>query len=157
VLTTPDASVHLAAGIVLAVQDSCVVFCPRDTRYELRLLTDGRYDGPVGVLVRGAIHAQARKVQTISAGGCFIEPISGPPRIVQGRVIRLDDSSMLVRAGAPIVIHLPREDHAFSLSRGPLAVGAMVNVTLLPGARFEPARACAAEPSQAAVPATPRT
>lgn len=116
-----------------------MVFNPRGTRYELRLLASGRYDGPLCRPVCGVIRGRARKVQTVSAGGCFIEPIAGVPRTVQGRIARVDGREMVINAGALMVIELPAEDHAWSLSRGPLAPGALVNVALLPGTSFEPA------------------
>lgn len=129
---------HRAAGTVIAVEDSAVVFNPRATRYELRLATAGRYDGPLHRPVCAVIRARARRVQTVSAGGCFIEPIAGSPRVAQGRIVHVDEKEMVISAGAMMVVELPAEDHAYSLSRGPLRPGALANVALLPGATFEP-------------------
>ena len=74
------------------------------------------------------------------SGGNFITPIVGTPRIIQGRVRALDRGHLVVHSGAPIWVELPDSDRVFEMANGSIRVGAMVNVTLLPGALFEPAR-----------------
>jgi hypothetical protein len=96
------------------------------------------YAGPVGSLTHGIIRAVARKVWTVPSGGNFIAPIFGSPRTIQGRVRALNETSILMQAGAPIVVDLPADANGIDLANGPIRVGAMVNVTALPGARFEP-------------------
>ena len=44
---------------------------------------------------------------------------------------------MVVQAGTPVVVEFPADDAAFDLPRGPIAVGTMVNVMALPGAKIE--------------------
>ena len=127
----------LAKGKVTGTKDGGVVFAPSGTNYELHLAAP-KYAGPVGSLTRGVIRAVARKVWTVPSGGNFIAPIFGPPRTIQGRVRALDERSMVVQAGAPIVVDLPDEPNVFDLANGPITVGALVNVTAMPGARFEP-------------------
>ena len=44
---------------------------------------------------------------------------------------------MVVQCGLTVHVTLPAADAAYDLSSGPLAVGALVNVALLPGATVE--------------------
>jgi hypothetical protein len=134
VQTTPAA--FPARGKVMAVKDGTVVFAPSGTNYELHLVAPN-YDGPIGTLVDGFLRAVARKVWTVPSGGLFVAPIFGPPRTIQGRVRSMDGRSIVLQAGALFVVELPEADTAYDLARGPVAVGALVNVVALPGARFE--------------------
>jgi hypothetical protein len=126
-----------ARGKVIRVDDSFVVFAPSDTNYEIKLATATKYNGPVGTLIEAAIHTSCRKLWTVTSGGNFVAPIFGPPRIVQGRIKFLDQSSMVLHSGVSVVVKLPALDSAFDLSAGALSVGTLVNATILPGATFE--------------------
>src|SRR5687767_4940742 len=119
-----------AKGKVTATKDGVVLFAPAGTNYELHLVAPN-YAGPVGTMTRGIVRATARKVWTVPSGGNFIAPIFGSPRIIQGRVRALDDKSLLVQAGAPIVVDLPDDPDGIDMANGPIRVGAMVNVTAL--------------------------
>jgi hypothetical protein len=134
-LHMPKATDFPAIGKVLSRDDTSVLFNPQNTTYELKLMTSN-YDGPIGQRVEGFIVVSARKVYTVPSGGNFIQPIFGPPRIVQGRVKYLDEKEMVVQAGAPIIVQLPMEEDAFDLVNGDLMVASLVNVVALPGARF---------------------
>lgn len=126
-----------ASGRISAAQPDTVIFHPHGTTYELRLVTAGRYDGPLNERLQGLIRVTARKLYTVPSGGNFITPIAGPPRIVQGRIRYLDEQLLVVRAGTDVLVELPKTKEAYDLGEGPLAVGRMVNVVVLPGARFE--------------------
>jgi hypothetical protein len=127
-----------ARGKIIAIQDRTVVFAPANSNYELRLETEGSLDGAsVGITLDAVIRVPARKLWTVPSGGNFIEPIFGPPRKVQGRIKYLDEDRMVVQAGAPIAVALPTDPAAYDLVRGPLTVGGLVNVAVLPGATFE--------------------
>ena len=126
-----------AKGKVTGTRDGVVLFAPGGTNYELHLSAPG-YGGPVGTFTQGVIRVTARKVWTVPSGGNFISPIFGTPRTIQGRVRALDGKTLLVQAGVPIVVDLPDDPDGIDLPNGPIAVGAMVNVTAMPGARFEP-------------------
>lgn len=135
--STPTVEVP-AKGKVLRTDGATVVFQPTGTNYELHLLAaGGKYDGPLGQPVSCFIRVDARKVYTVPSGGNFIQPIFGPPRIIQGRVRALDERRIVVHAGTPITVQLPADAHAIDLNRGPIAQGAMVNVVALPGATVE--------------------
>jgi hypothetical protein len=124
-------------GQVLKSEDGLVVFQPAGTNYQLHLAASARYSGPIDAPVKALVRAQARKVYTVPSGGAFIAPIVGPPRTIQGRVERLDGTSMIVQAGARVVVALPAGPDGIDLNVGPITVGKMVNVTALPGASFE--------------------
>jgi hypothetical protein len=132
---TDDAKLA-AAGKVTSAGEGKVVFAPAGTNYELHLLCP-RYAGPLSKPVRGTIRVTARKLWTVPSGGNWIQPIFGPPRIIQGRVRALAATHLIVQAGAPIRVDLPDDDIVFDLANGPISVGVIVNVTALPGASFE--------------------
>jgi hypothetical protein len=137
----PSSTDFPARGKVIRVDDGSVIFAPSNTTYELKLLTAGRYDGPVNHLMDVYIRGNARKVWTVASGGNFITPIQGPTRILQGRIKYIDGKTMVVQAGAPVIVELPTADTALDLNNGPLAVGQLVNATILPGASFQLATA----------------
>jgi hypothetical protein len=149
----PSSTDFPARGRVIAVDDNAVIFAPSNTTYELKLLTSGRYDGPVNTLIDGYVRGTARKLWTVASGGNFLTPIKGPTRIVQGRIKYLDNQVMVVQAGAPVIVDLPRADTSYDLNNGPLAVGALVNCTILPGASFSIANAAPAAGAAAAAAA----
>lgn len=126
-----------ARGKVIRVEDGAVIFAPSNTTYELKLVTAMPYTGAVGALVDGFVKLRARKLWTVASGGNFVTPIQGPPRIVQGRIKFLDQQSMVVQAGLPVMVQLPPSDSQYDLNNGPLTVGTLVNCTVLPGAAFE--------------------
>ncbi len=127
----------LARGKVTEAKDSLVVFQPFDTNYQLHLQTARPYTGPIGQLISARIRAKAAKVYTVPSGGGFISPLFGPPRIIQGRAMQVDDRRIIIRAGVPMTVELPKSDEGVDLSEGPLAVGSIVNAVALPGATFE--------------------
>ena len=128
---------YAARGKVTSVTDGGIVFTPAGTNYELHLDVEGGYTGPVGSAIEGIIRAQGQKLWTVPSGGNFIVPIVGPPRIVQGRVRRIDEGQIVIQAGATFIISVSQGAGASSLARGPIALNTMVNVVLMPGARFE--------------------
>jgi hypothetical protein len=134
----PSVTDFPARGKIIAMHDRTVVFALASTNYEMRLEAEGSMAAAqVGVVIEALIRAEARKVWTVPSGGNFIEPIFGPPRRIQGRILYLDEQRMVVQAGAPIVIALPADPAAYDLARGPLAIGVLVNISALPGATFE--------------------
>ena len=130
-----------AVGKVIRVADAFVIFVPTNTNYELKLMTAQRCQGPVDRTIEVYISALARKLWTVSSGGNFVAPIQGPPRIVQGRIKYLDEKVMVVQAGVPMVVDLPILDTACDLNAGALAVEALVNAALMPGASLQLAAA----------------
>jgi hypothetical protein len=138
---------------LLHFEAGAAVVKPAGTNYQVKLAVPAEFSYPATGRAYGLVRATARKLWTVTSGGNFVAPIFGPPRIVQGRVRYLDATSMVVGCGFPVIVTLPASDSAFDLAGGALAVGALVNVTLLPGATFE-AVAAPAPVSAAFVPVT---
>ena len=136
-LPAAPGTVAAARGQVLETREGTIVFAPHGSNYELHLAAPS-YAGPVRTLTQGVIRVTARKVWTVPSGGNFITPLFGPPRIIQGRVKALDERSLVVQAGTTVLVDLPEDPAGIDLANGDIRVGALVNVTALPGARFEP-------------------
>src|ERR1700733_5449004 len=117
-----------AHGKVTSVTDDYLVFQPANTNYQLHLVPASPFSGPLNKPLQGNPRVTARKVYTVPSGGNFIQPIFGPPRIVQGRVLYVDDKSMVVQAGCPIAVDLPSAETSIDLGNGNITVGMMVNV-----------------------------
>jgi hypothetical protein len=127
----------LARGKVMEANDSLIVFQPSNTNYQMHLRPTRPYSGPVGQPIDARIQAKAMKIYTVPSGGGFIAPLFGPPKTIQGRALLLDEKSVVIEAGVPIVVEIPQADSGVDLSEGPLAVGSIVNAVALPGATFE--------------------
>ena len=136
---------HVAKGRITEVRENLAVFCPNNTTYQVHLIhEEGPYTGPVNAPVEIVAHGTARKMWTVVSGGNFISPIFGPPRIVQGRVRYADERMLVLQAGMLINLDLPGTDMAIDLTNGPIAVGSLVNATVMPGATFHLAEKSAA-------------
>ena len=136
-MPTSSPSDFPARGNLVRSTAGAVVFNPVSTNYELKLAAAAGYAGPTAGRVDALVRATARKLWTIGSGGNFVAPIMGPPRIVQGRIRYIDQTAMVVSCGLMVIVTLPTADSACDLTHGPLAVGQLVNVALLPGASFE--------------------
>ncbi|HEY1921887.1 MAG TPA: hypothetical protein VGG44_03900 [Tepidisphaeraceae bacterium] len=128
---------YIARGKVTEARNATVIFQPLDTNYQLHLKSPKPYTGPIGQIISARIHAKAVKVYTVPSGGGFISPLFGPPKIIQGRAIQVDERMIVIRAGALISVELPAADEGVDLTDGPLAVGSIVNAVAMPGALFE--------------------
>ena len=123
-------------GKVTEAKDGMIVFNPRGTTYALHLKCEGK-PPPLDTWIDVWIGADARKIWTVPSGGNFVTPIVGTPRIVQGRVKYLSEREVVVQAGANFIIDFPSADSDVDLPDGPITIGKMVNVSLLPGASIE--------------------
>lgn len=123
-------------GVVRSAGDGKIVLNPAGTSYELHLRLEGDSAMAAGAVVRGTIHVKGRKVWTVSAGGSFVAPITGEPRVIQGRVKYAQATRLVVQAGVSVMVELPQEPSAYDLVNGPVGVGSLVNITLYPGAAF---------------------
>ncbi len=133
----PSVNDFPAAGTVSVASKDTVTFFPHGTTYELELASPGGYAGPLNRRINCLIRAMARKVFTTQAGGSFVAPIFGRPRVIQGRVLYVEAGLIVVRAGVNIVVELPASDNAIDLERGSIQVGSLVNVVAEPGAAME--------------------
>ena len=105
------------------------------TDYMLRLHLKGAVHAAPGKRVSGVISGQAQKFHRAHAGGEFIEPVSGHPRIVQGRVRATDPGSnrVLVQAVVPMWV-----TPAAGQSAADFRAGDFVNFYMESGVTFAP-------------------
>ena len=122
-----------ARGHATALDDGRIALVPGGTSYRLLLQATGVETGDV----RGTIEATALKVHPARAGGRFIEPVDGEPRIVAGHVRAVDEANgrMLVRSVVAMWITLPEDADTAAL-----AEGGLVNFHVKSGATFVPER-----------------
>ncbi len=133
----PSVNDYPASGIVAAADGDRVTFHPQGTTYELDLAVPGGYSGPLNRRVACVVRLRARKLFTTAAGGSFVEPIFGCPRVVQGRVLHVEENRIVVRAGVNVIVELPSSDTAIDLECGPIQVGSLVNATVEPGGQLQ--------------------
>lgn len=123
---------------LLEVQTDRLVLGIDQTNYRLHLQTGGQVDdNSSGKRINGRIVVSVWKVDLVSVGGSYIEPVIGRPRRVQGRVLGLGDGPQTIVvqvAGVPIVAQLPQ---MFDPQR--LQPGQKVGLDVYDGASFEPA------------------
>lgn len=127
--TIDESSVFLLESI----SDGVGIFKIPGTQYQLHLGVEDDLDDAVGARVRGRIHGQALRMHHSPAGGNFIEPLEGRPRIVQGTVLAVDPGAheVVVDLVVPIRLAIPEDQ-----TTGSFATGDMVNFYMEPGARF---------------------
>lgn len=112
-------------------------------RYEYRidLVLDGdpsALAGQEGRRVTGIIRGKALRMWAARAGGCFIEPVWGHPRIVQGRVLAtdLERNEVLLDLVVPMWFTPAPGQNVSSFQTGD-----MLNFYVESGVRFIPASA----------------
>jgi len=135
---------HLARGTVAehiaatATRPAFIVVTVSNTSYKLHLEPTCPIDTPVGKRVVGTIQAQARRVDVVTTGGRFIDPVFGRPRRVQGVVVRADAGSntLIVHAGVPMICSLTDARQ----NAGEFSEGDFVSFDILRGATFTPER-----------------
>ncbi|MEM9414847.1 MAG: hypothetical protein AAGA29_05140 [Planctomycetota bacterium] len=134
--TTPidPTALPVISGVVAAVADGFIELQLPGTDYRLKLAVDAGFSAQVGEKVSGVIRAQARRMDVVTAGGRFVEPVFGRPRRVQGRVSggSVTDNAVYVTAGPRLCITPLAPQTA-----GDFALGQMVSFDVEPGARFE--------------------
>jgi hypothetical protein len=127
-----------ARGKIIEVKNGSVVFQPSNTNYQIWLNVENDFKPELSKHpIECFIRVNARKVYTVPSGGNFIQPIFGPPRILQGRVRYADERTIVVHAGVPVIVDLPAADSAIDLAEGKIQVGRMANVVALAGATLQ--------------------
>ena len=115
--------------------DAVVVGIDR-TNYRLHLSCNGQISAGVGDRVRGVIRTKVWKVDFVSPGGAYIEPVYGRPRRIQGRVVAsvADGNRVAVEVcGCRITGDLPERWPADQMQPGTL-----VALDIEEGAVFDP-------------------
>ena len=135
--TTADpATPPVTTGTVHAVGDGMFSLSLPGTDYRIDLVIEGSPPA-VGEKVSGTIHARAQRVDVISGGGRYVEPVFGRPRRVQGTIVGgdLNENAIFVAAGGANLVCVltdPRQQAGqFNLSE-------MVTFDVERGARFTP-------------------
>ena len=105
------------------------------TEYVLDLVSGGATSVAVGKRVSGVVSGRAQKLHRAHAGGEFIEPVEGHPRIVQGRVRETDPTGnrLLLQAVIPMWVALAADQSARSFMPGDI-----VNFYMESGVVFTP-------------------
>lgn len=133
---------RLARGILLEVVEATATK-PRfvrlgfpNTSYEISLLPEGEITTEPGKQIVGTIHARATRLDTISAGGRFVDPVFGRPRRVQGCVIAVNSETNEVIVSAGVPVHLTPTDKRQKATD--FHEGDFVTCGVLDGAVFRP-------------------
>ncbi len=128
----------VARGRLVELHEDKIVIGVPGTEYQLQLVSTVPSDAiatEVGKRIRGTIHARALRMHASSAGGRFIEPVWGPPRIVSGTVLGVDadQNRLLVDVSLPmwVAMHDGQQADAFTS-------GQMVNFYVESGTTFTP-------------------
>ena len=115
-------------------QDSVLVGWPGSS-YELQLSCEDETSPATNGKIRGIVFARGLRFHPASAGGLFVEPSDGEPRMLAGRAVVVDEDNALVvlKAPMPILVSMqPSQDWSI------LTEGAMVNGHVESGAGFLP-------------------
>lgn len=124
----------LRVVVTATCADAITVRIP-GTQYELTLRPHcPRCRAVTGERAQARFRATALKMHHAHAGGVFIEPCQGHPRIVQGRVLATDTATNRILADAvvPLWITVPQGQAAADFSTGDL-----LNFYLESGATIE--------------------
>lgn len=109
-----------------------------NTQYDLHLAPVGTVTCEMGKRILGTIRGEARRVDVVTTGGRYMEPVIGRPRRVQGTVVAVDagTNTIVVDAGAPV--HLVLTAPGQRADR--FTVGSLVSCDVHEGATFTQAR-----------------
>ena len=111
------------------------VFAVPGTGYRLTLQVPEGFNAPIGRRIRGRVRGRALRMHRTGAGGNFIEPLDGRPRIVQGTVLAIDLAADEVLMDLVVPIRLEMFE---GQSASEFSTGEMVNFYMHPGATFTP-------------------
>jgi hypothetical protein len=106
-----------------------------NTSYRLHLLPVGEIRAEAGKRIVGTIRAEAKRIDVVTTGGRYVEPVLGRPRRVQGVVVAIEKGAVVVNAGVPIHC-TPTDDRQRAEDFTP---GQFVSFDVLRGAGFEEA------------------
>lgn len=134
--STPMSGASQARGILTAEHTGAIDFAVIGTDYLLRLAVSTPLPpAEIGKRIVGTIRAQARRIDVVTTGGRFVEPVYGKPRRVQGQIIALDPNTdtlvVLAHTDLPFVCKTNGMQHA-----GDFKVGQLVSFDVAPGASF---------------------
>ncbi|MEM1028109.1 MAG: hypothetical protein AAGJ38_08500 [Planctomycetota bacterium] len=134
--STAAHAVPTVSGKLLELAEGEMVLGIPDTDYRMKLVLEIDPPVAVGQKITGTIHATARRVDVIPAGGRYVEPVFGRPRRVQGRIVGGHGPSrtLYVKAGPALICTLSDERQ----SPEQFSIGQMVSFDVEAGAVFKP-------------------
>ena len=137
-LPTDPAVPPVVSGRVAERGDDWILLQIPGTSYRLRLVLEVKLEAAVGDKVTGTLHAAARRIDVISAGGRYVEPVSGRPRRLQGRVVggHVASGLLYVGTGVPFICSLTDGRQAVA----DFEIGQLVSFDVEAGTVFKPAR-----------------
>ena len=123
------------SSVLKSIASESIVLNPPGNSYEIECVIESPVQGvQAGDRIKGTVHAKALRVHKSSGGGAFIEPITGEPRIVAGRVLANGvDGPVLIRSAIPMLVEL--SDQA---DREICVLGEFVNFHVASGVIFRP-------------------
>ena len=136
-MTTDQQAGAVARGLLESLQENSIVLAVPGSSYRLKLALNGSSSAistPVGKRIKGTIEARALRVHPARAGGKFVEPVWGEPRIVQGMVKGREHNRLLVDVSVPMWVTLDERQNPAEFPNGQ-----MVNFYVESGTTFTPA------------------
>ena len=124
--------------------DDRVVLGVHGTDYLIELtptVTGDRFPKPRSTRnrrIRGFIEGRALKMHRAEAGGRFIEPVHGHPRIVQGTVYEVDQPNDRLLMDVVVPMWITLDTTVTGQRASDFAPGDLLNFYLEPGTRFTP-------------------
>lgn len=113
-----------------ATKQGFVKFLVPNTSYELHLIPTGDIRTQPGKRLIGTIRAKARRIDVVTTGGQFVEPVIGRPRRIQGTVLAIKDGAVVIDAG--VTIHCTPTDARQTADQ--FTLGQLVSFDALDGA-----------------------
>jgi hypothetical protein len=132
--TEPD----VCRAILEAKSDEEIVLSLPGTSYRLHLkptVPAASIATEIGKRIRGVVRGKAQRMHAAAAGGRFIEPVYGHPRIVQGTVLATDAAANRVLIEMVIPAWLEVAD---GQKASEFAPGTLVNMYVESGMTFTP-------------------
>ncbi len=136
-MTTTLPSEAVARVRLLEFGEEQIIVGLPGTNYRLYLRPTDPVDGALNARTRGLILCPVWKLDLVSAGGAFVEPVWGRPRRVQGRVLAAipEPNAVVVDVwDTPIVGLLPERYAADQIKPG-----TRVGLDVKAGSQFQPA------------------
>ena len=136
-MTTKVQANEISRVVLEEIAGDKIVITVPGTNYKLQLAASGNgvsVTAEPGKRIKGIIHAKALRMHSAKAGGKFIEPVWGEPRIVSGLVLAIDESKnrLLVDVSLPMWVEVYEGQQAQQF-----AVGQMVNFYVQSAMEFE--------------------
>lgn len=136
-MTTKVQTNEIARVVLEEITSEFLVLAVPGTNYKLKLKAASNgasIDIKPGKRIKGIIHAKAMRMHSAKAGGKFIEPVWGEPRIVSGLVLSVDESKnrLLVDVSLPMWVEVYEGQQASQF-----AEGQMVNFYVQSAMEFE--------------------